>query len=257
MKKLLLTLLITILLSGLTYAATYKINSSGQLKNNSGKVVGTLPTQIYSGPTVKYIDILVDYSGSMTGVIGKLKNTVIDIANNTPKSTAIGLRKVGGEFSCAMTQQLTPIETNNASKLQASLNSTVDGDEPFVLGLQRAVDEDFARLDKTTPKKIIMITDGGYTCKDDPCEYAKRLMAERKDIHIDIIYVKTKFLFFSTYDDRTLSCLANTTGGSIYKAKNINNIPSMLSKSINTVSEDVAKKLDPQRKNNNYEFLNN
>ncbi len=253
MKKFFTLLLTTIFLSGFVYAEKYKINPYGQIKNNSRKVTGTLPQNVFSSSAVKYIDILVDYSGSMESVVDKLKDTTKSVIDTIPKTTAVGLRKVGGDFSCTMTRQLAPIETNNASILKASLESDVYGNEPFVLGIQRAIEEDFANLDKSTPKKIIMITDGGYTCKDNPCEYAKRLIAERKDIHIDIIFVKTNFLFFSSYDDTKLSCLANTTGGMIYKTTDINSLPYLLSKSINTVSKEVASQLDSQR--NNYEFI--
>jgi len=255
MKKVFISFLTIIFLSGLAYAEKYKINSYGEIKNNAGKIVGTLPKQVFSGSTVKYIDILVDYSGSMEIVVDKLKNTTKGVIDAIPSSTAVGLRKVGGDCSCTMTKQLAPIETNNATRLKASLESTVYGNEPFVLGLQRAIEEDFAYLDKSTPKKIIMITDGGYTCKENPCEYAKRLIAERKDIHIDIIYVKTNFLFFSTFDDTTLSCLANATGGTIYRTTELNNLPSLLSKAINTVSKDVASQLDSTKNYSNYEFL--
>ena len=253
MKKIFIAVFITIIISGLTYAATYKINSSGQLKNESGKVVGTLPVQVYSGPTVKYIDIVVDYSGSMSEAISTLKNTVNSIISALPSETYVGLRKVGGEFSCAATTQLAPLRVNNASAVMSAMNSTVNGDEPVVLGITKAISEDFVSLDKTTPKKIILITDGEYTCNENPCEFVRKLMAERNDIHIDVIFVRSKFLFFSSFDDKTLACLANTTNGKIYRANNINQISSVVQKSMHTVSDEVAQKIENNTNQNSHQ----
>lgn len=253
MKIFILSLIFIFLFSGLVYAAKYKVNSSGEIINHNVKTTGVLPTQIYSGTTVKFVDIVIDYSGSMTEVIKKLNNTINNVISAIPNYTAIGLRQVGGDFSCKTTRQLAPVRVNNITNLKSGLHEHTYGNEPMVLGVQKAIEEDFAGFDKTTPKKIIMITDGAYTCKEDPCDFARKLMAERDDIHIDIIYVKANGLLFSSYDTKKLSCMANITGGLIHKTEQVNNIPNVLLKSISTISEDVAKKSDEQ--NQKFEYI--
>ena len=254
MKCRVLFFILCFVICNFAVAATYKIKSDGAIKNESGKTVNQMSSNIYYGPTVKYIDIVVDYSGSMVKAIDTLKSSVKSIISSLPSGTYVGLRKVGGEFSCAATTQLSPLAVNNASLIMSAMNSEVNGDEPVVLGISKAVSEDFAMLDKTTPKKIILITDGAYTCNENPCEYIKSLMAERQDIHIDVIFVKSKVLFFSSYDDKTLACLANTTGGKIYRVANINQVSSAVKQSINTVSDDVAQKIE-NSKSQQYQYI--
>ena len=78
----------------------------------------------------------------------------------------------------------------------------------MVYALDRAAFQDFANLDTTTPKKIVLITDGGENCGGDPCAFAKNLMKKRSDIHIDVVLVSS--------NSKYLSGLSSTTGGHFY-----------------------------------------
>ena len=116
------------------------------------------------------------------------------------------------------------------------------GATPLVYALDRAVNEDFAGLDSVTPKKIILITDGGENCGGDPCAYARNLMKKRTDVHIDVVLA-------SSYS-KSLSCLASSTGGHLYNVDNLSDFSKTMTKSIQTLPatpEEIKKQ--------NYEFI--
>ena len=145
--------------------------------------------------------------------------------------------------ACSATTQVAPIISANSNSILAGINSVdLGGATPLVYALDRAAYQDFAPLDTTSPKKIILITDGGENCGGDPCAFAKVLMRKRSDIHIDVVLA-------SSYS-KSLSCLASTTGGHLYNVDNLGDFSKTLTRTIQSTPAT------PQEiKKQSYEFI--
>lgn len=281
-RTLIISIIITMLSACCVFAAKYSVNTSGVVR--SGRQIMSPPSnaviqnynyynnfsadnyvssnQVNAGQ-VGIVEIVMDYSGSMSNWIGVAKRSMSSIVSQIPPSTQLGFRVFGhdnygsnpnmaiiqevkqiikkdnGKFkvvtkanptgnttgACSATQQVAGIYSANGQALLAGMNSVdLGGATPLVYALDRAAYQDFARFDNITPKKIVLITDGGENCGGDPCEFARRLMQKRSDIHIDVVLVSSS--------SRALSCLATTTGGHFYNINNLSDFSSTITNSI-------------------------
>lgn len=211
-KYILLSIICIFLVSGVAFGAKYKVNTSGSVKTNSGTVVKQPQMQTqnsysvytptsYNATTqtsqIQYIDLVMDYSGSMSRWIEQAKRTMSSIIAQIPSTTKVGLRvfgqdnsslntapqmgtvtgtkKVNGKIQviaksnrqnnsfngCTATSKMVALSQANASSLIAGMNlAQIGGSTPMVYGMQQAVAEDFAGYDRTSPKKLILVTDG-------------------------------------------------------------------------------------------------
>ncbi len=300
MKKKLALYLITALAltTGITFAAKYTINTSGVVKTNSGQIItspaNTVNQNYYNNyyaqnyvdsnqvntTQVGIVEIVMDYSGSMSNWIMAAKRSMASILAQIPAGTKVGFRvfghdsngnnpasihtlqdvkrivKNGNKFTvvtekspigttrgaCSATQQVATVAANNTNEILSGMNSVdIGGATPLVYALDRAVYQDFLAMDTTTPKKIILITDGGENCGGDPCAFARNLMKKRSDVHIDVVLASTS--------STALNCLASTTGGHLYNVNNLADFTNTMTKSIQ--AEPTTK---PQIKQN-YEFV--
>lgn len=230
---------------------------------------------------VGIIDIVMDYSGSMAYWINAAKNSMAMIVSQLPSNTKVGFRVFGhdsginpytpvlgkvksiakdsnGKYkvstvqhsylgdvsgSCSATSQIVPVIQYDASSLINGMNSVnIGGATPLTLALQQAVSVDFKNLGVISPKKIILITDGGETCGGDPCAFARQLVALRKDITIDVVLVSS--------NSKALSCLATATGGKFYNIQDVPTFTKVLSESLQNV-ESVPETQYEQK----YEFI--
>lgn len=298
-KKILTSVLCSVLATGVVFAAKYTINKSGTVKNQAGQTI-TSPAnsvnqnyynnymmnnyvsnnQVNQTP-VDTIEIVMDFSGSMSNWITAAKRSMSAIMAQIPASTKVGFRvfghdsdgynpasihtlqdvkkivKNGNKFTivterspigttkgaCSATKQVSPIISANSNSILAGMNSVdIGGATPLVYALDRAAYQDFANLDMTTPKKIILITDGGENCGGDPCAFARNLMRKRSDIHIDVVLA-------SSYS-KSLSCLASTTGGHLYNVNNLSDFSNTLTRTIQShpaTQQEIKKQ--------SYEFI--
>ena len=302
MNKKIIALLITTgitFTTGLALAAKYTVNTSGTVKNQAGQTItspaNTINQNYYNVYTpanyinnnvvnqaqVGTIEIVMDFSGSMSNWITAAKRSMTQIIAQIPSATRVGFRvfghdsngsnptsiqtlqdvkkivRQGNRFTvvttkspvgttrgaCSATTQVAPIISANSNSILAGMNSVdLGGATPLVYALDRAAYQDFAPLDTTSPKKIILITDGGENCGGDPCAFAKALMKKRSDIHIDVILT-------SSYTN-SLSCLASTTGGHIYSVDNLGDFSKTLTKTIQ------SQPATPQEiKQQSYEYI--
>jgi len=299
-KKILAYILTSVTLTtGIAFAAKYTINTSGTVKNQAGQTITSpansvnqnfyniytpanyINNNVVNQAQVGTIEIVMDFSGSMSNWITAAKRSMASIVAQIPSSTKVGFRvfghdsngtnptsihtlqdvkkivKNGNKFTvvtekspvgttrgaCSATTQVAPIISANSNSILAGMNSVdIGGATPLVYALDRAAYQDFAALDTTTPKKIILITDGGENCGGDPCAFAKALMRKRTDIHIDVILA-------SSYS-KSLSCLASTTGGHLYNVDNLGDFSKTLTRTIQ--SQPATQE---QIKKQNYEFI--
>ena len=294
MKKIFLTSITLSILFSAALGAKYTINTTGTVKNQ-GRVVSPAviknPYSVYSASqyvnsvapqtaSIGVIDIVMDYSGSMSNCINAAKRAMSSIVAQIPSTTNLGFRVFGHDFNgsnpnnnatlakvkqivkqangkytvqtkqspvgnhmgyCAATQVVTPISKANADSLLRGMNSAnVGGATPLVYALDRAVEEDFKNF-PSQAKKIILITDGGENCGGNPCAYAEELAKSHPEIHIDVVLVEGHF--------SGLNCLANKTGGKVYNLHNLSDFSNVIQESINSPVETSS----PMQQ---YEFYN-
>lgn len=298
-KFIIFTVIAAIVTTSGVFAAKYTVNKSGTVKTQSGNVVApasnTVNQSYYNNyyaqdyvsknqvnsSSVGTIEIVMDFSGSMSNWINVAKKSITSILAQIPADTKIGFRvfghdnygnnptsihtlqdvkkivKNGNKFTvitekgalgrtsgaCSATRQVAMIQSSNADSILNGMNSVdIGGATPLVYALDRAIYQDFATMDTTTPKKIILITDGGENCGGDPCAFARSLMKKRSDVHIDVVLA-------SAYS-RTLTCLATTTGGHFYTMNNLSDFTDTITKSIQKEPATAA-----EIKKQNYEFI--
>ncbi len=263
MKKILWAVVLMSFISLSAFAAKYKVNTSGTVTSSGKKVQSSLQTStqnlynnyqaqpyIAAHQAIKNgigtIDIVMDYSGSMSVWIDAAKRYMSAIISQLPATTKVGFRvfgndrgnnpytpvlgkvksivqkngkykvKAGNESylgstsgSCSATSQIAKVAQGNAQTLAGSMNSIkIGGSTPLTLALEQAVNMDFALMSQDYPKKIILITDGGENCGGDPCAFAKNLVKKRNDIIIDVVLVSS--------NSRELKCLSDITKGKFY-----------------------------------------
>lgn len=175
------------------------------------------------------INILLDTSGSMSDSIDGQEKIVIAkelfrnflISNNNAN---IGVRTFGG--SCE-SNILFPIGNYpNKQILIEKVNSLkAMGSTPIELALNKAKN-DFKNSGK---KAIILISDGKETCYGDPCKVAKEL----SKLGISAIYT----VGFDIAEDgvQDLKCIAESTGGKYFEAKNKQQLINALNQSYNEI----------------------
>ena len=249
MKKKILASILILMGVMSAYSATYKVNSAGKISSPTGQVQQSAKTSTVKSPYNNYnagsyvssntvnkvsvgaIEIVMDFSGSMTDWVMVAKQTMGGIVSQIPQNTLVGFRVFGhgGDITnepqlaqisgvtkttkngkttyklntneitkgssfmgCNATKQVTPVSPLNAYSLLSGMNSVaLGGSTPLVLALKQAANNDFSGLSTDVKKKIVLITDGGENCGGDPCAFAKTLMAQRSDIHIDVVLVSS------------------------------------------------------------------
>ena len=306
MKKFLAILCLIFICSATAMGAKYKVNTSGQITTPSGNIQNSSnilqPTQaadVYSNyyhqiyvqnnqvnaNPVGTIDIVMDYSGSMTYWIEVAKRSMASIVSQLPVTTKVGFRVFGhdsgnnpyspilnkvkcvtknkkGKYvvatqtesylgnisgSCSATSQIVPVTPYNALNLLNGMNSVkVGGSTPLTLALEQAVNTDFGKMDNTSSKKIVLITDGGENCGGDPCAFARKLVAQRSDITIDVVLVSS--------NSKELVCLANLTGGKFYNTDDVSSFTHVLQETVNSSPENTNTTPAPEQ-NQEYEFM--
>ena len=124
------------------------------------------------------------------------------------------------------------------------------GATPLVYALDRTVYQDFMPFGTTTPKKIVLITDGGENCGGDPCAFARQLINKRSDVTIDVVLVSSS--------SRALACLSSTTGGKFYAGTQDGWSDATSSMATNTLTDSLQSQPDTQtqQKEQKYEFIN-
>jgi len=230
---------------------------------------------------VGLIEFVMDYSGSMSNWIRVAKRSMAAILSQIPSSTKVGFRvfghdadgsnlptlstlkeikkitKQGNKFKvvtekgclgtvkgvCTATKQVTPITNININALLSGMDSVDLGRAtPLVYALDRSVYQDFAGFDTITPKKIVLITDGGENCGGDPCAFAEKLMQKRSDVHIDVVLVSSH--------SKALACLSNTTGGHFYNVDNLSDFSTVINQSMQS-----QPTIQPENQNQKYEYI--
>lgn len=194
------------------------------------------------------IELIVDYSGSMEPWINQAKSVMVNILPKIPRNVQIGFRAFGSSnlsiinplAACTNSKLVTPFGTSNANSIYTGMNSIgIGGATPLVYALQQAAYKDLANLNSSLKKKIVLITDGDDTCGGNPCAFVRTLIANSKDIQIDVIKIN---------GGDGLRCLADETGGNYYNINSSQDFGKALGVSFETLPQSTF----PSSPNNNY-----
>ena len=304
MKKILLTTAITIMCTSVCIAATYKIKSNGTVTSGSTNTQQT--TNLYnnysSGQYVNnntvnaqpasIIDIVMDFSGSMSSTVQVAKSTMSSVVAQIPSSTQIGFRVFGqGDFVQApkMADIKTVEKTTNESgktvykmktkyKSSGMFNSGAGCQATALVTPIAAANANAlisgmnsVELGGSTPM-VLALQQAAYSDLGSISRNTKKKIVLITDGGENCggdpcSFAKTLMatrrdisidVVLVSSSSRHLQCLAATTGGRVYNLSNVNELGRVLTQSINTPAGQNQNQ--PQNYNQeqqqNYEFIN-
>ena len=85
---------------------------------------------------------------------------------------------------------------------------------------------------------------GGEYRGGDPCAFARKLMKNRSDVHIDVVLVSSS--------SKALACLSSTTGGHFYSVDNLADFSTTVNESM-----QAQPTIQPQNNGQKYEYVGN
>lgn len=203
-----------------------------------------------SNETISEIDsnekilFILDLSNSMNDYVGDRTkidiaiNSLISITSKIDPKIKTGLRVYGHKFGfnpifgCQASELIIPLKENNTGNINSTLRRmNAVGWTPITKSLKDAVNLDFAGI--VGKKRIILLTDGGETCDESPCDYAIKLIQARDDIKIDVI----AFAINDPDADAQLKCTAAVTSGKIYRANTAADLAKSLEQALNVTTD--------------------
>ncbi len=174
--------------------------------------------------------IVVDSSGSMAArVVARPK---IDIAKEVlgklieeiPVSMQTGLRAYGHRVKrdCRDTELLVPVGAVEREVFRQRVESMRPlGQTPISYSLLQAAED---LKSKTGKKAIILLSDGKETCGGDPCAVSRELKKANIDFRIHVV----GFDITESRAQAQLHCIAESTGGTYFDAKDASQLLSSL-----------------------------
>ena len=188
--------------------------------------------------------IIFDGSGSMWAQVdGKAKITVArDVMNalveDWNEDIDLGLMVYGHrkKRSCADIELMLPVGKPDADKVMTAINSIKPkGKTPISTSLQQAAETLRYTED---PATVILISDGEESCEADPCAVAKEL--ESKGINFTAHVIG--FDIGSNPEAQTqLKCVAESTGGKFFEARNAEALKVALAETAKAVAEPTPE----------------
>lgn len=204
---------------------------------------GLTHAQSQEGPSSGRVMLVLDASGSMWGEInGKDKiliarEVIRDLMGNWNQGMEVGLSAYGhrAKGDCNDIQTVVPVGRGHASSIAQTVNSlTPKGKTP----LSRAVKLAAEHLSYTeAPATVILVTDGIETCNADPCALGRELAATGVEFRAHVIGFD-----IAKEDQADLQCLAESTGGLFFDARNASQLSEALSMTVARVEEESGPK---------------
>ncbi|MFH1653793.1 MAG: VWA domain-containing protein [Pseudomonadota bacterium] len=188
--------------------------------------------------TKSNIDILIDTSGSMDGLltgssltkfislIDSLLTVLGDAASDPEHPRNIGIRSFGGK--CSESNDIYPIGELNMVQLSESIMKLSPDGESSIVDAIKASYDDFPK-DMSGDKIILLIADGGDSCKKDACNLITDWLKDKKDILIEVIGFD-----LDEENQRELKCIASASGGKFWLARDASELYSNIEESLNS-----------------------
>ena len=304
MKKILLTSSIVLMCAGVCLAATYKIQNNGKISSPASSQNTQTTTNLYnnynSGQYVNnntvnsqpagVIDIVMDFSGSMSSTVQVAKSTMASVVSQIPSSTKIGFRVFGqGDF----VQQPKMADVNSVSKTTNDSGKTVyklktkykptnvfgggAGCQATALVTPIASANanslisgmNSVELGGSTPM-VLALQQAAYSDLGNISRNIKKKIVLITDggencggdpcafastLMATRRDISVDVVLVSTSSKR-LQCLATTTGGNVYNLSNVNDFARVLTQSINTPSgQTPSQNPNEEEPQQHYEFM--
>ena len=186
----------------------------------------------------KAVEIIMDASNSMTGLVGKetkivaARRVLTQTINGLPGSMSVGFRVYGHRFAtddydnaCGDTELLAPIGPVNKAALVGLVNKIqTKGRTPLVLSVLAAI-KDFEKIPNGS---IILVTDGIESCKGDIATIAPAIKKAGLELEVNIVGFDIK----EAGARQELESIARSTGGRYLDAKDADELLAALAKAL-------------------------
>jgi hypothetical protein len=186
----------------------------------------------------KAVEIIMDASNSMTGLVGKetkiaaARRVLTQTINGLPATMSVGFRVYGHRFAtddydnaCGDTELLAPIGPVNKAALVGLVNKIqTKGRTPLVLSVLEAI-KDFEKIPNGS---IILVTDGIESCKGDIKSIAPAIKKAGLELEVNIVGFDIK----EAGARQELESIAGSTGGRYLDAKDADELLSALEKTL-------------------------
>lgn len=188
-----------------------------------------MPSHAQTPATTEDAILILDASGSMWGQIDGVNKIVIakdvveGLVRSLPESQRIGLVAYGHrrKGDCSDIQMLSDVGGNRTDMIREIRGLSPKGKTPLSDSVQYAADTLNYKKKAAT---VILVSDGVETCAPDPCALAKSLEENGLDFTVHVIG------FDVTEEERkSLSCIAEETGGEFLSADNAEELSDALS----------------------------
>ena len=306
MKKFIITTAVTMLCASVCIAATYTIKSNGKVTTVKPSSASTSKTQTMNYNTynsgqyvsnntvnssyAEVIDIVMDFSGSMSDVVNVAKATMSSVVSQIPPSTQVGLRVFGqGDFVAQPkmgTVKKVEKTTNNEGKTVYKLNIGKHQSSGFFGGSGCRATHLVTPIASANANSLISgmnsVELGGSTpmvyalqeaVNSDLSKYSRNVpkkivlitdggencggdaCAFAKTLMATRRDIQVDVVLVSSSSSK-LRCLAQTTGGKVYNLSDVRDLPKVLSTSINTPVNENQTPVNTQDNNQQqYEYI--
>jgi len=171
------------------------------------------------------------------------KNVLFQLAARFPKTTYLGLRVYGNEYSadpfsdCKQSKLvIPPAKENRRDVVLFTRSLSVGGLSPLEYAIRRAVELDTSRF--TGRKNILIVADSADTCGGNPVTYVRQVSKNVQDLRFFCIGIGLKKSADGIQAREQLTRLAETTNGKFYESWD--------EKDIATFVEDVKSEVLPK-----------
>ncbi|MCX6575377.1 MAG: hypothetical protein NTV82_03170, partial [Candidatus Aminicenantes bacterium] len=186
----------------------------------------------------KNVEIIMDASNSMTGLIGKetkitvARRVLTQIINGLPETMNVGFRVYGHRYptdayqqACQDTELLMPIGPVQKAKLVEMVNKIqTKGRTPLVLSVLQAI-KDFEKLPNGS---VVLVTDGIESCNGDIKSIAPAIKKSGLDLKVHIVGFDIK----EKESREQLEAIAKSTEGMYLDAKDAKGLLSALEQAL-------------------------
>ncbi len=186
----------------------------------------------------KNVEIIMDASNSMTGLIGKetkmtvARRVLTQIINGLPETMNVGFRVYGHRYptdayqqACQDTELLLPIGPVQKAKLVELVNKIqTKGRTPLVLSVLQAI-KDFEKLPNGS---VVLVTDGIESCNGDIKSIAPAIKKSGLDLKVHIVGFDIK----EKESREQLEAIAKSTEGMYLDAKDAKGLLSALEQAL-------------------------
>ncbi|MEP0940126.1 MAG: VWA domain-containing protein [Rhizobiaceae bacterium] len=187
--------------------------------------------------------LVLDASGSMWAEIGGKDKIVIarevvrGLMSTWNPDMELGLSAYGhrAKGDCNDIQTLLPIGKNNAKAVAEKVDTIKPKGKTPLSQAVRLAAEHLSYAEK--PATVILVTDGIETCNADPCALGRQLAKTGVDFRAHVVGFG-----IAKKDQSDLQCLAESTGGLFFDAKNASDLSQALNLMVARVEEESGPK---------------